>query len=394
MTGDAFIGDLHRRLDRAAPFELIEVLEAALIDDLGAASATLLLADYGESTLEEVPRHGRAETTESFTMEETRAGVTYRSQTHSVESREDEWVVHLPVSIRADRLGVLEVVMADEPSASTVALLGHAATVGAYAIGSARRYTDLFERVRRRRHLSLAAELQWDLLPVMAHRAPEFFLGGQLEPAYEVGGDTFDYAAERDRLTLAVTDAVGHGLRSALMGGLGVVAMRNARRAGGDLLAQAEAANDAIYRQFGQQYFFTALLMTVDLATGDAQVVNAGHSFLWRVRDGQASIVPLDAELPIGLFPDVTYGLQPVDVRQGDRFILLTDGVLEASPTRRAEPFGQERVERLLEETTTMTPPETARHLVREVVKHQSRELDDDATVLCVDFLGFGLSSR
>jgi serine phosphatase RsbU (regulator of sigma subunit) len=393
MTGDEFIGDLHRRLDRASPFELLEVLEAALVEDLGASGITLLLADYGDSTLEEVPRHRQAETAESFTMEETRAGTTYQSQAHSVERREEEWIVHLPVSIRADRLGVLEVVMPHEPPPATVALLLQAATVSAYAIGAARRYTDMFERVRRRRHLSLAAELQWDLLPVMAHRAPEYFLGGQLEPAYEVGGDTFDYAGERDRLTLVVTDAVGHGLRSALMGGLGVLAMRNVRRAGGDLLSQAEAANTAIFREFGQQFFFTALLMEVDLITGEAQVVNAGHSFLWLVRDGRVSMVPLDAELPVGLFPDAKYSLQPVDVRPGDRFVLLTDGVLEASPHRRAEPFGQERVEQLLVETSTLTPPETARQLVREVIKHQARELDDDATVLCVDFHQFGSGS-
>jgi serine phosphatase RsbU (regulator of sigma subunit) len=393
MTGEAFIGDLHRRLDRAAPFELLAVLRAVLADRFGALDVTLLLADYGESTLEEVPLGGDRTTAESFTMEETRAGVVYQDQTPAVEQREDRWVVSMPVSIRAERLGVLAVDLPTEPDPAMVGLLADVATLAAYAIGAARRYTDLFERVRRRRHLSLAAELQWDLLPVMAHRAPQFFLGGQLEPAYEVGGDTFDYAAEHDRLTVAVTDAVGHGLRSALMGGLGVTAMRNARRAGGDLLAQAAAANAAIYKEFGQQYFFTALLLVVDLGDGAAQAVNAGHSFIWRIRDGRAGVIPLDAELPVGLFPDTEYQLQPVEVRPGDRFVLLTDGVLEASPTRRSEPFGQGRVERLLEETRPLPPPEAARQLVREVVRHQARELDDDATVLCVDFHRFGAAA-
>ena len=390
MTGDAFIGELHRRLDDAAPFELLDVVRATLVEVFNASRVTLLLADYGESTLEEVPVDGQRALTVSLTLEETRAGAAYRIQEAMVEPREDEWVVHLPVSMRADRLGVLEVVVAEEPAPGEVELLRQAARVTAYAIGAARRYTDLFERVRRRRHLTLAAELQWDLLPVMSHRTPLFVLGGQLEPAYEVGGDSFDYAAEHDRLTLAVTDAVGHGLRSALMGALGVTAMRNSRREGGDLLAQTRAANGVVESEFGLQYFFTALVIEVDLKTGSAVAVNAGHSYLWRLRDGKAALVPLEVDFPVGLFKDTEFRVQPLEILPGDRLLLLTDGVLEASPARRSEPFGHERVEQLLEDMAAMSPPEVARQLVREVIKHQARELDDDATVLCVDFHRFG----
>src|SRR5688572_33242590 len=114
MTGDAFIGELHRRLDDAAPFDLLDVVRVQLIEQRGASRVSLLLADYGESTLEEVPDDGQAAVTESLTMEETRAGVAYREQRAQVESREDQWVIHLPVSLRADRLGVLEVHMPKE----------------------------------------------------------------------------------------------------------------------------------------------------------------------------------------------------------------------------------------------------------------------------------------
>jgi serine phosphatase RsbU (regulator of sigma subunit) len=395
MTADQrLIVELHRRLDRAEPFELLDVLRAELGERLGAKHVSLLLADYGETSLEELRALGEpVEVAESLPLEETRAGVVFRSQEAAVDRTADEWSVQLPVSVRADRLGVLDVTLPTEPDAEAVVTLEHVASLMAYAVVAARRYTDMFERVRRRRHLTLAAELQWELLPVTAYRTDRFSLGGQLEPAYEVGGDTFDYAAEHDRLTLGVTDAVGHGLRSALMGGLAVTAMRNSRRGGGGPLEQFDAANRVIFSQFGDQYFVTAMLLDVDLTTGEAMAVNAGHSYLWRIRRGRAALVPLEADLPVGLVAEPGFRLQPVEIAVGDRLVLLTDGVLEASPATRSQPFGAERLERLLEEIAEQSPPEAARRVVREVLRHQGRELDDDATVLCVDFFGSGAAT-
>jgi serine phosphatase RsbU (regulator of sigma subunit) len=68
------------------------------------------------------------------------------------------------------------------------------------------------------------------LLPRLALAAPEYVVAGTLEPAYDVGGDTFDYAAQPLSLAVSVTDAMGHGLQAALLAGLTVAALRNARR--------------------------------------------------------------------------------------------------------------------------------------------------------------------
>ncbi len=54
------------------------------------------------------------------------------------------------------------------------------------------RYTDSAARARRSEPLSAAAEVQWDLLPPTACSTADFSLCGILEPAYEIGGDSFD----------------------------------------------------------------------------------------------------------------------------------------------------------------------------------------------------------
>ena len=102
-----------------------------------------------------------------------------------------------PVTARRERQGVMEVTL--EPSAMRGSsrswrppgvLLGYVVTAGDL-------WTDEFHFARRRRAMTLAAEIQWSLLPLAAFACQEISVAGALEPAYEVGGDAFDYACGR-----------------------------------------------------------------------------------------------------------------------------------------------------------------------------------------------------
>lgn len=77
----------------------------------------------------------------------------------------------------------------------------------------------------------LAAEIQWSLLPPLSMTVPQVEVAGILEPAYDVAGDSFDYALNGDILHVAVIDAMGHGLDEATMATVAVGAYRHARRA-------------------------------------------------------------------------------------------------------------------------------------------------------------------
>src|SRR5205085_10649743 len=182
--------------------------------------------------------------------------------------------MYLPVTVRAERLGVLDVVVPEPPSEDLRDSLTHAAIVVGYVIATARRYTDLFEKVRRRRDLILAAEIQWELLPVFAFDCSTFAVAGALEPAYSIAGDSFDYAVEADHLHVAITDGMGHGLRAALLGSLAVAALRHARRRGHDVLSQVKEASQVVHDQFGGDQFVTGTVASVDVPTGQMRLVN------------------------------------------------------------------------------------------------------------------------
>ena len=64
--------------------------------------------------------------------------------------------------------------------------------------------------------MSLPASIQWDLLPPWSLRVPSAHTAGILEPAYDIAGDAFDYAATDSTLHFTVMDAMGHGISSTL----------------------------------------------------------------------------------------------------------------------------------------------------------------------------------
>jgi serine phosphatase RsbU (regulator of sigma subunit) len=75
--------------------------------------------------------------------------------------------------------------------------------------------------------MSLAAEMQWQLLPPLTLVTPRVVIAGLLEPAYEVAGDAFDYALNGDTAHLAVIDPVGHDLAATVLAAVTVGGYRH-----------------------------------------------------------------------------------------------------------------------------------------------------------------------
>jgi serine phosphatase RsbU (regulator of sigma subunit) len=395
------LGGLIRELDRAAPTDLVEVCRTWVLGNLGVQECALLLADYSETTLEPVPGAEGTVTLSRLDVDNSAAGAAYRHQ-HPVHlpapppdaAAAESTLTYLPVSMRTERLGVLAVVQrttSEGDLLSTISegdllsILNDVAQVLAYVLTGARRYTDRFETLRRRRDLGLAAEIQWELLPVLAYELPRFSIAGALEPAYDIGGDTFDYAVSAQQLSVSITDAVGHGLRAAMLSSLTVSAIRNARRCGATILDQARTANRHLCEQFAHPEFVTGLLLQLEVPTGHGVIINAGHPPPMLLRAGTVSILNLSPDAPMGLSPDTDYRLQAIRLRPGDRLLLLTDGIEEAHDVGGPE-FGLDRVADLLGSHANLPPIEFVRLLTKAVTDYRSGPLADDATAVCLDW--------
>jgi serine phosphatase RsbU (regulator of sigma subunit) len=376
-------------VEAAAPVDAADVVGTALSEALGARDVSFLIADYSGRSLirlSQVPHNGAIpssgrERGDTVPLDGTPHGRALAEQEVQVVAQDDDVHLYAPVTSRGEAVGVLELTL-DAPlrdhAVSGVALAAHAL---AYAVIANRRFTDLYEWGQRTLPLSLEAEIQHRLLPSSyTLEAGQFTLAGWLEPAGDVGGDTFDFSLERDTLHLSMTDAMGHTLNAALLATVLVGALRNARRRGVELAEQAGLAHEALTSYAKADEFATGQLVRIDLPTGTARIVNAGHPAPIRVRSGRAEQIALEADLPFSAASG-TFRVQELELEPGDRLVFLTDGMLERNAAA-VDLAG------ILTDTRDLHPREAVQTLTRRVVEACGGTLRDDATVLCLDWHG------
>lgn len=380
-----------RALRSAAPHQLLDAFRAVLLDHYAAQRVEFRLADYGMTLLLPVPAGGDGTTgPPPAPLHGSAPGRAFGAQQTYVEELDDARVLaHLPVTVRGDRLGVLSVTLpaaaaGEEPLAELAELaqlLGHEVVV-------AERDTDAYRQARRKDRLTLAAEMQWQLLPARACARDEYALGAQLEPAYAVFGDNFDWAATADRLMIYVTNGMGEGIEAALLTNLGINALRNARRADISIADQAALADQAIHAHYGGRMHLSVLLVDIELATGRMQVVDAGSPRMLLVRDRVTTPVELDAQLPLGMFEETDYVAQEFTLLPGDRLLFVSDGV-HAVAGPGGETYGEHALARALASAALLPAADVPGAVLRELTDYRgSPEPDDDALVVCLDWAG------
>lgn len=303
----------------------------------------------------------------------------------SAPGGDGQWLVLAPVTERGEAIGLLELTLPARPATETLVKIARLAHVLAFVVIANRRHTDLYEWGQRTRPLSLSAEIQHRLLPgPQTCEAGSFTLAGWLEPSADIAGDTFDFSLARDLLHLSLTDAMGHGVAAALTATLCLGSLRNARNAGASLLEQVTSTNQALVGHAaasGLEDFVTGVIGRVDLRTGSAELVNAGHVAPYLARGSRPAPLSLPVDLPLGLFGDAAYRTSRVDLQPGDRLVFFTDGVVE----RNAVDLDFSAA---IVETRALHPREAVRALADRVLQATGNQLSDDATVLCLDWHG------
>lgn len=385
------LADLLSAAENAPPAAAVATVAAYLERRLEAESVTFWIADAAGQGLLRVSDGEPADPG-------TDAGVAWRDQRMVVAS--SIWV---PVTVRGDALGVLEVRLrgSDAERGQVGPGMRRALTQVAHCLGyvivANQRYSDAYEVARRSEPYDLSMEIQRRLLPqAFVCEGGAFALAGWLEPSATAGGDTFDYVASRDRLTVSLIDAVGHDVQAAMLATLAVSAFRNARRDGAGVGGQAAAAHRALDRYADPESYATGVLLEAPLQSATAhtgedaaqpvtlRVLNAGHPLPRLVRASAVTVVDLPPEPPIGLavLPgQEDYRTHELVLHPGDRLVLLTDGMYERS----AEGFD---LDRMLAATAAEHPRNAVRHIAAAFHDHVGGRPEDDATFLLLDWYG------
>jgi serine phosphatase RsbU (regulator of sigma subunit) len=286
-----------------------------------------------------------------------------------------------------EKIGVLALTVPPGPVAARRA---HAlASLVALVLISKRACSDTMSRLVRRQPMSLAAEMQWALLPPRSFGTSEVAVSSALEPAYEIGGDAFDYGVRGTHLHVSIFDAMGHDLDAGLTATIAVGACRRSRLAGHGLVQMAQSVDTAVERQFHGDRFVSGVFADLDTATGVFTWVNCGHPRPLLIRGGRRLRV-LDGTGGVVMGISATPAAPVVNRTQletGDRLLFYTDGVVEARHTT-DDDFGVRRLGDLVlqRHADGLSAPETLRRLVGTVLAERGGPLLDDATIVLVEW--------
>jgi AcrR family transcriptional regulator len=281
-----------------------------------------------------------------------------------------------PMWLRGRAVGLL--LALGSPRESLALLARH----GAAAMELAAGYTDVFDAARRRKETQAAAELQQSLVPARIARIGGGELAGSVLPAYEVGGDWFDYVENRDGAWIAVADAVGKGATAGALGGIALAALRAARRGDRSLEAAVQAMHEVIYDVARPEFFVTAIVARWHAVYSSLSWINCGHPPPLVVRaDSTIEQLATEPGLPLGLWErERRFSRRQRRLEPGERLILHSDGI---TARRTAEGlFGLDGVERAVRDAPSRSATATARAIQEAVMRSSEDPLQDDAVVV------------
>jgi serine/threonine protein phosphatase PrpC len=385
---------LLRESHMSGPNDLPELVSASGAQ-LGAVCAQLYVVDYDQLLLVPLvladPAGDAAQPVPPVPIEGTLAGRAYTDLAQQLSVAGDEPVLWTAMLDGTERIGVLQLIFANDETLSEemLAVCRDLAGLLAELVVTRSAYGDAVQKARRRLPMTVPAELQWRLLPPLTFICPRATVAAVVAPTNEIAGDSFDYALNGEIFHVAIIDAMGHGMEATLLSAVATSALRNARRGGKDLAATVALMDTEISKQFGSDKFCTGIVGELDVSTGWWRWITCGHPPALLLRGGNV-VKSLEsapnAPIGLGLLDEPVVGQERLE--PGDRLILYTDGVTEARD-REGNFFGTEKLVQFAARQASSARPaaEMLRRLNHAILAHQEGELQDDATTVMVEWL-------
>jgi hypothetical protein len=240
--------------------------------------------------------------------------------------------------------------------------------------------TEGIANVRMQTELSLAHDIQANLVPTVSFETSSFEVYGKSIPSTEMGGDLIDVIESDGKIIAYVADISGHGLAAGQLMGMLKAALRVSLQFHQQPVALLESADRVLPAIKGMDMYATLALLHFD-GSDQAEYTLAGHVPILHYRHRSRDTARLSMEqFPLGLIPGGRYASQHVRYLPGDLFLLLTDGITEVV-NGRDEEFGLARLEGLLTQHSAQ-PLSRLWELVLGEVKQHGLQQDDQSLLL------------
>jgi len=247
---------------------------------------------------------------------------------------------------------------------------------------------------RMQTELDIGRSIQMSMVPLKFPAFPErkdFDVHAALKPAFEVGGDFYDFfLTGEDTLCVCIADVSGKGVPAALFMAVTRTLVKTHAKLGASSDEILEKVNDDLAKDNDACMFVTLFLALLDLKTGVLTFTNAGHNPSYIKRKATGKVERLDKlhGPVIAAMEEIPYGSGATTLGKGDTLFLYTDGVNEAMNAKQ-ELFTEERLAGLLQNNTWTTSDGAVKVVLDDVWKFQgAADQSDDVTVVALRYLG------
>lgn len=233
------------------------------------------------------------------------------------------------------------------------------------------------------KELDIARRIQLSILPSTFPTSKSFRVAARYLPMNSVAGDFYDFlVADDNEAGLLIADVSGHGIPAALIASMVKLAATTRSTDAGNPSSLLLGMNSILLGNT-QSQFVTAAYVYLNATREELRYSAAAHPPMLLLRDGDVTEITENG-LMLATFDFATYETLTQSIRPGDRFVLYTDGMLEAANSHEEE-FGRDRLHALVRESARLNLSEAADHIISSV-KRWSAFQGDDLTLLLCDY--------
>jgi phosphoserine phosphatase RsbU/P len=231
------------------------------------------------------------------------------------------------------------------------------------------------------KELQVARRIQLSILPGDFPASANFRVAARYVPMTSVAGDFYDFLVSDDRQAgLLIADVSGHGVPAALIASMVKLAASSQRGNAANPSDLLKGMNAALCGNT-QNQFVTAAYVHLDAELRELRYSAAGHPPMLLLRGGEVTSV-IENGLMLAAFDSSEYTTTVRPLMPGDRFLLYTDGIVEAAD-RRQEEFGEERLCALLRKSGGLAHAEAADLILSSVQQWSAAQVDDMTLLVC-----------
>ena len=270
-------------------------------------------------------------------------------------------------------------------SAEDLNLLGVLSNQMVSALTNARLYVDSLERMRLQEEVSMAREIQLNLLPSAPPVHDCVTISAHSTPSRTIGGDFYDFVyKDKHKLGICIADASGKGMPAALMIAQTQAILKSEINNGTPIDMMLKNMNQQLVESSSSEKYVTLFYGELDTQTGYFHYSNAGHNYPFLVRaNGERELLKTGGPI-IGALPGMSYQSETVRLKKDDTLFFFTDGLSEAM-NEQEEEYSEERIHNFVDLHKSKEPRELIDMILKDVRTHDTTYPPrDDTTIVSI----------